>query len=671
MNRNKLFNPETEGSNGSGNANYSELSPLELDAILAETGESIQHAQVEAMPAQEQGDPAGIDLEALLESVQANIEDEHKPSFIISPETGLSLEGETIEELRVRLQGLESRQDTTIADTITESKVVERQQLSQTVEISQGKYDELLQRIQVKINQLQANNDNIKVSSIEDFISHNEQLKELVDAHKFSVETTRKSLETFDTKTKDQIDDAYNLAIKETEDQLAQLTAEYNGSDAEGHDKKVLLEQKLESLLTNPDRLFSDAYIAEILAVYGLQEGQERLQNLQEQSKEAQEQKTKDEIRTDILKNIYWTKDKIPELTQAINADIEAKLKQLQEQYPDLDTITTALKLSGTDRFAYLLNSEEPKLEQLAFWSTTYRSGNWENILAEHPQLSQYVENQVNRTFADREQTKEDFHLQREKQSQDRITNNIENGVQKYTQQEVQNLERAVQQIQNDELAESLRQDEETLESKQVLNTRKVDTFKQELTSALEAGITFEDGEFRNTFDAPTLNAEINQEIQTITQELKGYLEGLEGIDYNINSLDDLSQLSQMVQTDLATENKKFLKNHRKISAIQGAQTVIAENSKKYKQLQAQKEQNTSQWQLKMQLSKDLNTKYNESLPQYIRDKLKTVSIDNMSIDIDSAVQELQQYETPAEVKVAKDRIIELQQKIEELKTSR
>jgi hypothetical protein len=665
-----VYGPEKEG-NGSPSL---ELSAQELEALKRET-EEIQEVEqgetvFEEITTPESEAEIEISLDALLGDLvgelQQEVEEANKSPFEIDEETGLSLQGQTVQEIQDRLAQLENRQATDIEESIHSSRVEEQGQLKSILEIAKTSQDDTLLQIQKAFNSFKSSYPDSPVT-IEAFIAKKDTLQNIVDTDEKKVQEAEASLATFEAETKRLIDEAYETELQTTKDRLEPLKPEYEGSEVEKHDKQVLLEQKLEFLLNNPEELFSDAHIAEILAVYGLQEGQDKIQNLQEQSKEAQEQQKRDDIKEEILQNIYWSKDEIPELTQAINADIEAKLKQLQEQYPDLEPITIALKLSGKDRFAYLLNSEDPELKQLAFWSSSKGDKNWDNILAEHPQLRQYVESQVNHTFADREQKKEDFHIQREKQSQERITATIENGVSSYKKQEVNRIQGEISQIQNDEVFYSQdRKDKSIVQSKEAIRLTDINEFKASIQSGVD-GITINEGGFITKNDIAESNKKIDEEMVVLLTKIQGYITGMGYKQDKVSSLDDLNTFGEQITNDLTIESKKLFKDKAKITQLAALQKHIEEVKEQHQTLNNQKIENQKIFRQRLERVRELNTIAGR-LPQYIKETLMASPMNSMSEKLDAIVQELQQYETSVELQAQRDKIDQLQRQIEELR---
>lgn len=660
MNRDIIYAPEQEGGSSSHNP---ELSSEKLGEKPAEDLDSILEGIEMSTEEQPVPDTEPI-LEDALDSAEQAIQSPDLP-FPISEKSGLSYQGETIHELKEQLQALESREDKRIEEETIEARKEAYTQVEQALTLAQTDLDDTIRKISARLNKLKADNPKITLTT-EDFINSTPALKSIVDTKEEALKVSEQNSAEFKAETQRLIEEAYKSAIKEIEERLKPLQHEYTGSEAEVHDKRVLLDQKLESLLTSPEELFSDTHIAEILAVYGLQEGKERIQQLQEQSKEAQEQQKKDDIKEEILQNIYWSKDEIPELTQAINTDIEAKLNQLQEQYPDLEPITIALKLSGKDRFAYLLDSEEPKLEQLAFWSTMYKSGNWDTILAEHPQLRQYVENQVNRTFADREQAKEDFHLQREKKSQELITATIENQVSRYKKQEVNRIQGEISQIQNDETFYTQdRRDKSIVQSKEAIRLNDINEFKTSIQSGVE-GITINEGRFITQNDIAESNKKIDEEMVVLLTKIQGYITGMGYKQDKVSSLDDLNTFGEQITNDLTTESKKLFKDKAKITQLTALQKHIEEVKEHHQTLNNQKIENQEIFRQRLERVRELNTIVGR-LPQYIKETLMASPMNTMSERLEALVQELQQYETPAALTATRERIALLQKQIEEL----
>lgn len=672
----KLFdNLIVYGSEKEGNGSPSlELSAQELEALKREIEEIKEVEQgetvFEEITTPESEAETEISLDALLGDLvgelQQEVEEANKSPFEIDEETGLSLQGQTVQEIQDRLAQLENRQATDIEESIHSSRGEEQGQLKSILEIAKTSQDDTLLQIQKAFNSFKSSYPDSPVT-IEAFIAKKDTLQNIVDTNEKKVQEAEASLATFEAETKRLIDEAYETELQTTKDRLEPLKPEYEGSEVEKHDKQVLLEQKLESLLNNPEELFSDAHIAEILAVYGLQEGQDKIQNLQEQSQQAQEQQKKDDIKEEILQNIYWSKDEIPELTQAINADIEAKLKQLQEQYPDLEPITISLKLSGKDRFAYLLDSEDPELEQLAFWSSSKGDKNWDNILAEHPQLRQYVESQVNHTFADREQKKEDFHIQREKQSQERITATIENGVSRYKKQEVNRIQGEISQIQNDEVFYSQdRKDKSIVQSKEAIRLTDINEFKASIQSGVD-GITINEGGFITQNDIAESNKKIDEEMVVLLTKIQGYITGMGYKQDKVSSLDDLNTFGEQITDDLTIESKKLFKDKAKITQLAALQKHIEEVKEQHQTLNNQKTENQKIFRQRLERVRELNTIAGR-LPQYIKETLMASPMNSMSEKLDAIVQELQQYETSAELQAQRDKIDQLQRQIEELR---
>jgi len=113
-------------------------------------------------------------FDTLIAKTARDLELTDKPPFELDPETGLSLQGKQIEDLRAQLEALENDESTKfdVSAEIEANRIQERESLNTKLE----EYKDIRTGINTKI-QAAINQSNHPTRSIEDFISGNEELQ--------------------------------------------------------------------------------------------------------------------------------------------------------------------------------------------------------------------------------------------------------------------------------------------------------------------------------------------------------------------------------------------------------------------------------------------------------------------------------------------------------------
>jgi len=274
-------------------------------------------------------------FDTLIAKTARDLELTDKPPFELDPETGLSLQGKQIEDLRAQLEALENDESTKfdVSAEIEANRIQERESLNTKLE----EYKDIRTGINTKI-QAAINQSNHPTRSIEDFISGNEELQAKVAELDQLIQKAEEVINDFDAETRTQLDQAIQDKKTELQGQLNEAQANYKESDAEANDKKVLLERQFQEQLTDPNQLFSQQNIDQIFATYGIKEGLARFEALKQESDQAREQADRDEIRKDIMSRVDWY-NQIPELAEALSTDIQSKLEVLQRSNLESDTM--------------------------------------------------------------------------------------------------------------------------------------------------------------------------------------------------------------------------------------------------------------------------------------------------------------------------------------------
>lgn len=603
---------------------------------------------------------------SVIEDISKNIESEKIPNFEISDKTGLSKQGETINELKQSLQILEENPSEEISTSITEGRYTELQNLTQNLEASKGKKEILNTKIKEAIDRLGMD------LTIEDFISKNEKLQEKVDIINADIEGNQSIVEAFDSETKQMIEDAQQEEINKIKENIKELESDYIGSEAEKYDNKIILDKKLQELLGNSKELFSEDNVADIYKIYGLEDGNSYIQKLLESNDQS-----KDEIMRDsITKKIFsYTSDYLygdisqssDNMNEAISNDIEDKLNELQELDPDSKTIKKALKLKGKDRLVYLIDSRDPKLKELVFWFSDhgYKNMSQDQILAEHPQYQKVLKDVAEEEF--KQQQKKEFNQQQKKEDEEFINNIISKESKKYKDNDIDKISRQILEIKNSkEYTESTSQDELMMSDKKGIEKGQFNTY---LSSALESSkeeYTFKDGNFSIERDFDKVKS-LNSEMDTIISELSSQVKN-----NPFKEEADFENAINKIQQDLDAENKKFIlfKDNKEINRLQELQNNINTKKQKYLELLKERDQEIQKWDKRVEFVKDLESKYNQ-LPKSIQKKLEVLSDtskESMIKTIQEGISEIINYTPDSEFVSKKEQLTNLESKMAELK---
>lgn len=628
---------------------------LEGEAI-AEGGETIDKANPELYIE---------NLSSLIsEAAEAVQQEKEKASFEIDPDTGLSLQGVRIEELKAKLEAIQNGEISEIDNPILAERSKEKEILLANLEN--------LNNIKIAIDKKIQD----RGESLEDLLKVSPELAQKLELLQSQLTEAEKTLAQYEEETKIQLLEAGKLAESQLQSELESTQKAYVGSEEELSDKKILLEMGLQDDLTNPDQLFSEQNIQQVLDTYGLQEGLERLQQLRTESNEAREQAAKAEIQTDIINYAYDYQNNL-DLAKALDQDIEAKLQTLQQQNPDSETISRALDFRGKDRLAYLTNSKDPELQELAFWFSEGRGDKIEaQILAEHPNFAKYVEQQTENRYAKQQQDIKDGRLggrtylgsQADIQLQQEIDGRIEVQFNRVKADRLQALKTELISLQSDEYGSPFDSLDQSISSdRENFNPAEIDKFQAKLAQALEDGrVKFEKGIFSSAEDIPAKNKQINQELSKLLETTKPILE-ISG--YAIQSLDDLSGIEVEINQNKEKAEKRplgFGKNTAK--ALEKLAQEVSKAMAQYNQLQADKQSNIDKFQADSELTNQLQQDY-DKLPKFIQDKLFTLenpSLDTITKTLESGLDEIQNYQTPPEIVEKRQKITDLESQIAE-----
>lgn len=111
----------------------------------------------------------------------------------------------------------------------------------------------------------------------------NAALQERQDA----LEKADSDIESFNQETIQEITAKQGARFERIEAKLAQLRTDYEGSEAQQHDNRYLLDQHTAPLLAQPDQLFTTETIERIYDVLGFDEGDRKIQELWQKSQGA------------------------------------------------------------------------------------------------------------------------------------------------------------------------------------------------------------------------------------------------------------------------------------------------------------------------------------------------------------------------------------------------
>lgn len=511
-----------------------------------------------------------------------------------------------------------------------------------------------------------------------------------VIANEEALQEVESKIKTFDAETKTLIDTAIQTRLEDLQEELKKSKIIYQGSEAEANDKKVLLELGLQDNINNPDQLFSEQNIQQVLATYGLQEGLERLQQLRTESNDAREEAAKAEIQTDIFQNSYDYQNN-PDLAQALNKDIEAKLQTLKTEYPNSETISEALSRDGTDRLRYLINSGDSQLQQLAFWFSKGRGDKTEaEILSEHPNFAQYVEQQTEGRYAKQKQQvvageiggRSYLDSEADRQLQQDIDIRIDNEFTRAKTDKLQALQTELTNLQSDEngytfdsLDQSMSADRDKLER----GKDKINNFQAELAQAIQDGrVKFEKGTFSSAEDIPNKNQGINRELEKLQTDIKSLIQNNDQIPLDLRQRLqnlDIEQKSQKINDEInrirsRRRFKWFGIGNNEAAALESLAGEVSRAMEQYNQLQTEKQSNETKSQESRDSQANLQQAYNK-LPKYIQDKLSALenpSLETITQAITSGVEEIQNYQTPPEITEKREQISALETQIAKTK---
>lgn len=657
----------TGGINGKPNQAETELSGKVLEG---------QEGAEENPEAKGIEDEISFDLESfdnLIDQTASNLEATDKPPFELDPETGLSLQGSQIEDLKTQLEALDNDESTKLA--LSAEIEANRTQNRETLNTKLEEYKDIRQGINTKI-QASINQSNNPKLSIKDFISDNEQLQAKVLELEQVIQKSEEALEHFDTETKTQVEKAIQDKKTELQQQLIEAQAGYKETGAEAKDKKVLLEAQIQEQLTDPNALFSDQNIDQIFTTYGSKEGLARFEALKQESDQAREQAARDEIRQDIMSRANWY-NQIPELAEALSTDIKTKLEALQQSNSESDTIKIALSLEGSDRLTYLIDSEDSQLRGLAFWFD--RDSNIDQVIAEHPQFAQYLAKETNKRYEEQQQDIESGRRDGQIYLGSRIDNvrrvNIDNRISSNLERskgtEIEALQRELYSLKSDEDGNPFDiEDQSMIDQKEKLSPAEINQFRTELKTALESGqIKFEQGQFSKVENIPEKQQEINKQLETLFNQIKPVLENS---NYTLKSLESLSDIAEDIKNDKQEADKKrFGFGNKKAEALAKLLKEVASTVEQYNTLKAAKQENASQFENNNQSISKLKESYRK-LPQSIQKSLSSLqnpNFDTINQTIDTGVESIQNYQTPPEIAEKRQKIKTLESQIAETKS--
>ena len=668
-----LSSPESpEGGTGnSGQANMSEQDQAELSGKVLEDQQGVEAE--ENLEVKGLKDEMNFDLENfdnLIAQTAIDLESTEKPPFELDSETGLSLQGSQIEDLKTQLEALDN-DESARADLSAEIEA-NRMQNREILNTKLEEYKDIRKGINTKI-QASINQSNTPNLSIEDFISGNEQLQAKVAELEQVIQKGEDTLNDFDTETKTQVEKAIQDKKNELQQQLTEAQAGYVESGAEGYDNKTLLELQLQEQLIDPDALFSDKNIDQILTTYGAKEGLDKLQDLKQESNKAREQADRDKIKGEVFAYVDDYNNNL-ELAESLSTDIQTKLEILQQSDPDSETIQKALSLEGAKRLDYLLDSRDSQLEELAFWAN--RDVNIDKVLAENPQFAKYLDKETNNRYEKQQQEIREGRIDGASYLGSRmdnargldIDNRISSNLERYKGTEIEALQRELYSLQFDDSGNYFdREDQSMIDQKEKLRPAEIEKFKSELSQALKSGqIQFENGKLSLLENIPAKNEKINQELAKLLATTKPILE-IAG--YAIQSLDGLADISSKINEAKEKAEKRPLglgKNTAK--ALEKLAQEVLKVMEQYNQLQGEKQSNISKFEADRETKGKLDETYNK-LPQAIKDKftaLENANLDLVTQAIDAGVSEIQNYETPPEIVEKRQKITDLESQIAE-----
>jgi hypothetical protein len=647
-------------------------------------------------------DPDSLNFD-LDELVDQGIE-ESKPKFEVN-EDGLSVQGAEIKGIKSQIQQLESGQGEAF-DAIQNEILQSRQESRISLENQKTKLEgiqlQLLQMIEKAYNKLKEK-DPKSTESIKEFTEKarsQEKFGKAITDNEDSLLKVAKELQTFDQETENQVQAAIQKRLEDLQGELTESQASYTETGAEENDKKVLLERQLEGQLTDPDNLFSDNNIEQIFATYGLKEGRDRLQQLQEQSDKAREQAARNEIQDEIVSQIHHHLDSgrslfQKELVDAISRDMQSQLEVLlqesEKNSPEYSEINKAFTLSGADRISYIANSRNAKLQELVFWYKVNLEGGktTAEILGDgkNNNLAKYVAEETNRQYKEQEQKIQQgdldgqgyLHSKLDNKRRVEIDSRIESQFNTVKTEEIDKLKSEISVLESaEDYYSSDRQDKLMLAEKEALRPSDVSQFNGELEKALQSGqITFKQGDFNSVENIPAKNAEINGQLDSLSNETKSLIKNSDQISpelrQRLQSL-EIEQQRKAIQSEIDSISSRrrfkwFGIGKKKAESLTSLQNQVNASLIRQNELNTQFTQNQEQYQKILANISRLKELYNR-LPQSIKASLNSLensNFANINTTIETAMASIQSYETPAELKAQRDKIAELQKQIEEL----
>lgn len=646
-------------------------------------------------------DPDSLNFD-LDELVDQGIE-ESKPKFEVN-EDGLSVQGAEIKGIKSQIQQLESGQGEAF-DAIQNEILQSRQESRMSLENQKTKLEgiqlQLLQMIEKAYNKLKEK-DPKSTESIKEFTEKarsKPQFGKAITDNEDSLLKVAKELQTFDQETENQVQTAIKKRLEELKGELTESQASYTETGAEENDKKVLLERQLEGQLTDPNNLFSWDNMNQIFATYGLKEGRDRLQQLQEQSDKAREKAAHDEIQDEIVSQMYLHLDSRAssfqqELVDAISLDMQSQLAVLlqesEENSEEYNEIDKALQLSGEYRISKIANSGNPKLQELVFWHKVNLDGGktTAEILGDNnnKNLAKYVAKETNRRYQEQKTEIANgkdgqgyLHSKLDNERRVKIDSGIESQFNTAKKAEIDKLNSEISVLQSaPDYYSSDSQDKGMLAEKAALRPYDVTQFNAELQKELESGqITFEKGDFNSVEYIPEKNAEINGQLDSLSNETKSLIKNSDQISPDLKQRLqglEIEQQSKAIKNRIDTISSKrrfkwFGIGKKQVESLTSLVNAVNLNLTEETKLKTQFAQNQEQYRMISEKISNLRKLY-QNLPKSIQlslNRLENTSGGDISTTIDTAVQELQSYETPAELKAKRDKIAELQKQIEEL----
>jgi|688.fasta_scaffold00955_7 hypothetical protein len=686
-----------------------EVNPeLNLEA-LPDLNETPEEEVIEVVGESNEGVEEGV--EEIEFPALDDIENEYP--FQIDSETGLSSQLTNIKALESQLQDLEEGSSgyEEIKSSIENDRSQEKIEFETSLEENNKKLSKIYTTLYTKGkgtgsftgNEEQMviiNNYLVKLKSNSKYSKQATQIEDTISSIKSNIDTLTTQLSYFNTETQSQIAEAIQSQKDTLQTELSQAQQEYNGSEAEAFDTKILLERQLEGQLTDPNNLFSQDNINQIFATYGLKEGRDRLKQLQEQSDKAREQAARNEIQDEIVSHIHHHLDSgrslfQKELVDAISLDMQSQLEVLLEESEknseEYREINRVLQSSGEYRISEIVNSQNPKLQELVFWyKVNLDDGKTTaEILGDdkNNNLAQYVAKETDRQFKEQElEIKKGvldgqgyLHSRLDNKRRGEIDSRIESQFNTAKTNEINKLNSEISGLESTtDYYSSDSQDKLMLAEKEALRPYDVTQFNAELQKELESGqITFEKGHFNSVENIPARNAEINGQLDSLSNETKSLIKNSDQISPDLKQrLQNLEieQQRQAIQGEIDSISSRrrfkwFGIGKKKAESLTSLLNQVNANLITQNQFKTQVAQNQEQYQkISVNISR-LKELYNK-LPNSIQLSLKSLentSGGNISTTIDTAVQELQSYETPVELQAQRDKIAELQKQIKEL----